>query len=204
MDQIESALSPFDDGSQYPQGFCDLRSSHSNHYQPIPQAGQNFADDLVEQIDMDNEYLSCVAKDNSCMSSYSYANKNSANVEIHTRDVVIPEDILHSAIALQNFTKTSRHAVDSLSPSVNDTASDHGNMESDGNINKEFYKNFDELQKYSDLIQLPDMASRYPSVASTSTQNEPVNYSQNQQPDVVIQSHQYFDEESNGTFTCSI
>ncbi|KAL4224608.1 hypothetical protein ACF0H5_015306 [Mactra antiquata] len=191
MDQIESAMSPFDDGTQFQHGFCDIRATYSDN----TENDNNFADDLVEQIDMDNEYLSCVAKDNSCVSNSSYGENNTSTNEMNSRDMHVPEDILQTAISLQNFSSNSHSCIDRLSPPINTV--EQLNPDNVISTTNKYNKACEEVQKYSDLIQLPDMASRYPSIASTSDQVEPVNYSQDKLQNISVDTSQYYDENSN-------
>ncbi|XP_045175091.2 ETS-related transcription factor Elf-3-like isoform X2 [Mercenaria mercenaria] len=204
MDQIESALSPFEDGMTAYNSFFESPCMQQRSYptNQLPSAGhhtQSIADDLVEQIDMDNEYLSFVSKDNKDDSQYSSASTNSASssqYNVPTREYVVPEDILQSAISLQSIVKDSCDSVNKCTDGS--STHSHVNEKIHTETNKDYIKHFDELKQYSDLIQLPDMTSRFVSQPSTSSQKETIKYSQAQQHNIV-QTHSFYDEDSNDT-----
>ncbi|XP_060560863.1 uncharacterized protein LOC132720696 [Ruditapes philippinarum] len=205
MEQIESALSPFDDGistyhSFFDASFMPERSFQTHQIPSEAQHTQSIADDLVEQIDMDNEYLSFVAKENKEESSqYSSASTNSSSTpyDVPERDFIVPEDIVQSAISLQNIVKDNNcDSVNKCMDVVNTQIRVNEKLNTD--TSKDYIKHFDELKQYSDLIQLPDMTSKFMSQSSTSLQKDSVTYSHSQHQNL-IQTHNFYEEDSNDT-----
>lgn len=201
MDQIESALSPCDDGMAVYNDFFD--DSYTQHRTvstpPTTHHSQNIVDDLVQQIDMDNEYLSFVSKDNTKDMQYSSAIKHNSQsppvtYSVPPREHIVPEDILQSAMSLQNIVKDNCDSANKVPVSVSQNRVNESNVSED---NDDYMKHFDELQKYSDLIQLPDMTSRFSTHASS--QKEPMKYQQSQQQNIV-QMHNFYEENSNGMY----
>lgn len=200
MDQIESALPPNEDGNAVYSQFFDDSYAQDRTFSTPPTSlyTHSIVDDLVEQIDMDNEYLAFVSKDNNKNTPFE-SKPNSptpaASYSAPPREHIVPEDILQSAMSLQNIVKDSCESTNKCTESLSMT---QNNM-NENNLpaeNEDYIKHFDELQQYSDLIQLPDMSSRLQS--QTSSQKEPINFPQSQQQNVV-QMHNFFDEDSNDT-----
>lgn len=203
MEQIESAFSPFSDGidtyhSFFDTSFMTQRSIQPNQITSEQQHSQSIADDLVEQIDMDNEYLSFVSKDSKEDSQYSSASTNSASTpyDIPDREFIVPEHIVDSAFSLQNIVAKDNCDSGNKCMEISNTQS-RVDEKINNETSKEYIKHFDELKQYSDLIQLPDMTSKFVSQASTSLQKESVTYSQPQQHNLV-QTHNFYEEDSNG------
>lgn len=203
MDHIESALSPFDDGATiYPSFYDGIYHQHRAFQSTSAHEKSSIADDLVEQIDMDNEYLAFAGKDNTGVPSYSSACKNSAKSSAAQHTVTsgeceVPEDILQSAISLQSFVK---HSCITMNKSTDTQSQVTGKVNPELSLNKDYLKHFDELQQYSDLIQLPDMASRFPATTAASLHADSTNFSNNQQLNTVIPTHTFCDEDSNGMY----
>lgn len=211
MDQIESALSPFDDEDTvyqcYDGPFHPERLYHAQSIIQSQQSAtgtlQNIVDELAEQIDMDNEYLSYVTNkvnNNANSPCYSAASKSSSiqspvQCVINTTQSasVVPEDILQTAISLQDFTTTTNSSI-TVSNVTHVLGSDTTCA------NKEYLKHFDELQQYSDLIRLPDMTSRLQHITPSSSQSEAERCQQNHARNTLVQTHSFYDDDSNGIY----